>query len=121
MTASSALKVLLVEDDALVREVLIQMLASLGHSVLATGGGREGLARLQAGDSVDLVLTDLKMPDMSGWEVIKAVRTCWPHLRVGVITGTPEALAEGREPVDVVIHKPVRLDVLKEAIGRALR
>ncbi len=51
------------------------MLASLGHSVLATAGGREGLARLEAGDSVDMVLTDLKMPEMSGWEVAKVVKT----------------------------------------------
>ena len=88
----SALKILLIEEDARVREVLIQMLASLGHSVLATAGGREGLARLEAGNAVDLVLTDLKMPQMSGWEVVKAVKARWPRLPVGVMTGTPEAL-----------------------------
>ena len=112
------MKILLIEDDILVREVVIEMLRSLGHSVLSATEGRAGLARLEAGDSVDLVLTDLKMPHMSGWEVVKAVRTRWPHLPVGIITGTPELLSEQQEPVDVVIRKPVGLDSLRKAISR---
>lgn len=111
-----ALKILLIEDDAGVREVLVQMLASLGHLVLATPGGREGLTRLEAGDSVDLVLTDLKMPGMTGWDVVKRVKARWPHLHVGIITGTPELLREEREPVDFVIQKPVRLEGLRQAL-----
>jgi len=113
---SRALRILLVEDDAGVREVLTQMLISLGHSVLATAGGREGLARLEAGDSVDLVLTDLKMPGMSGWEVAKVVKTRWPQLRVGLVTGTPELLLEQGEPIDLVIEKPIRLEALRQAL-----
>lgn len=46
------MRVLLVEDDVLVREVLTDMLRSLGHSVLAVAEGRAGLARLEAGDAV---------------------------------------------------------------------
>lgn len=115
----STLKILLIEVDARVREVLIQMLGSLGHSVLATSGARRGLARLEAGDSVDLVLTDLEMPEVSGWEVVKAVKDRWPHLRVGVITATPEALLQQRgEPLDCAIFKPVTLDALRETLSR---
>lgn len=113
-----ALKILLIEDDARVREVLIEMLTTLGHSVLATVGGREGLARLEAGDPVDLVLTDLKMPEMSGWDVVKAVKSRWPHLRIGLVTGTPELLWEQREPVDLVVQKPVRLETLRQALSK---
>ncbi len=58
------------------------------------------------------------MPGMSGWEVLQAVKARWPHVPVGLITGTPELLQEQREAVDVVIRKPVRLDVLRETIGR---
>ena len=115
---SHALRILLVEDDPGVREVLTQMLASLGHSVLAAAGGREGLARLEAGDFVDLVLTDLKMPGMTGWDVIKTVKTKWPHLPIAIVTGTPELLREERELVELVIEKPVRLEALREALTR---
>ncbi len=114
-----SLKILLIEDDARVRETLAQMLASLGHSVSQVAQGREGLARLDAGEAVDLVLTDLVMPDMSGWDVVKAVKARGVPLPVGVITGTPEALFRQRgEPIDFVLFKPVTLETLREAISR---
>ena len=106
------------EDEAGVREVLTQMLVSLGYSVLATAGGREGLARLEAGDPVDLVMTDLKMPGVTGWDVVKTVKAKWPHLPIAVVTGTPELLREQCEPVALVIEKPVRLEALRQAITR---
>ena len=116
--ALSPLNILLIEDDPGVREVLGIMLASLGHSVLQAAGGREGLELLAAGSSVDLVLTDLRIPHMTGWEVVKEVRARWQHIPVGLVTGTPEALWESREPVDLVIAKPATIDALREAISR---
>lgn len=115
----SPLRILLIEDDPAVREVIAIMLASLGHAVIEAGGGREGLAHLEAGRGVDLVLTDLRMPEMSGWEVVKQVRARWPHLRIALISGTPEALWETRQEVDVVITKPVTVDGLRQALRRA--
>jgi CheY-like chemotaxis protein len=77
----------------------------------------EGLALLSAGESVDLVLTDLAMPDVNGWDVVRAVRARWPTLPVGLVTGTPDHLGERREPVDVLIGKPVTLDDLRRAMA----
>lgn len=116
--ASASLKILLVEDEATVRTVLTRMLTALGHSVLQASSVRDGLARLKAAESVDLVLTDLRMPEMSGWEVLKAVKAEWPQVRIGVITGTPQALSEQREPLDLVITKPVTFGELRDAISR---
>lgn len=116
--ASASLKILLVEDEAKVRTVLTRMLTALGHSVLQASSVRDGLARLKAAESVDLVLTDLRMPEMSGWEVLKAVKAEWPQVRIGVITGTPQALSEQREPLDLVITKPVTFGELRDAISR---
>ncbi len=112
------MKILLIEDDQLVRDVVIEMLRSLGHSVLAVADARTGLARLADGDAIDVVLTDLKMPDVSGWEVVEVVKAQWPHLPVGIITGSPELLAEQPERVEVVIRKPVRLDALGAALSK---
>ncbi|MFQ5897115.1 MAG: response regulator [Candidatus Methylomirabilia bacterium] len=112
------LKILVIEDEDRVRRVVVDLLGALGHTVLQAEGGREGLARLEAGESVDLVLTDLSIPEMSGWEVVKAVKGRWPHIRVGLITGTPEASAEGVEMVDFVIAKPVTLAGLREGISQ---
>lgn len=109
---------MLVEDEPVVRDVIAEMLTADGHVVIQTAGGREGLARLEAGERVDLVLTDLKMPDMSGWEVAKVVKARWPRLPVGIITGSPELLAERREPVELVIRKPVSLEALRAALSK---
>jgi len=113
-------RILLIEDEPGVREVLAEMLATQGHSVLQAAGGAEGLARLEAGEVVELVLTDLNMPGMTGWEVVRAVRDRWPNVRVGIVTGTPELLLDRREPVDIFITKPVRFQALQEAISRVL-
>jgi len=109
-------RILLIDDDAAVLEVVALMLASQGHAVLAAGSGREGLARLERGEAVDLVLTDLAMPHMSGWDVVRAVKSSWPVTPVGLITGTPEHLAEQREVVDALIMKPVTLESLRQGI-----
>lgn len=81
----------------MVRNALARMLRWLGHTVLPAPSGREGLARLETSDDVDLVLTDFQMPGMNGVDVAKTVRTRWPHVRVGLITGAPELLPEQRD------------------------
>lgn len=112
------MRILLIEDDVLVREVMTEMLTSEGHTVLPATDGQAALVHLANGNPVDLVLTDLKMPGMSGWEVVRAIKEGWPDLPVGIITGTPKLLSEERETVDLVIHKPVGLDALRNAISR---
>ncbi len=118
MSEPPALRILLVEDEPRVREVLALLLTALGQSVVSAASGDEALARLEQGERVDAVLTDLRMPGLTGWDVIRAVRTRWPSLRVGIITGSPALAAESREPVDVVIAKPVGPDALRDAIAR---
>src|SRR5882724_9909374 len=65
------LKVLVIDDEPTVLEVIALMLAFDGHTVLTASNGEEGLARLAAGESVDLVLTDLMMPQINGWDVAR--------------------------------------------------
>jgi CheY-like chemotaxis protein len=110
------MRILLIDDDEAVLEVVSLMLAVEGHTVATAGSGPAGLARLEKGDSVDLVLTDLAMPEMSGWDVVRAVRDGWPTVPVGVVTGTPDHLAEQREEIDVLIMKPVTLDALRQGM-----
>src|SRR5262249_47182920 len=58
--------VLVIDDDPDVRDLVADVLASHGHRITVAAGGREGLARFEAG-SYDVVLTDLGMPDLDGW------------------------------------------------------
>ena len=112
--------ILIIDDEADVRELVADVLAGLGHSVTVAGGGREGLARFETG-RYDLVLTDLGMPDLNGWDVARAVKASRAR--------RPGAAAHGLggrgEPGDVprvegIIKKPFDLKQLAAAVSQAL-
>jgi signal transduction histidine kinase/CheY-like chemotaxis protein len=115
------LRVLLVDDEPEVRSALADMLATSGHTAFQAAGGKEALAWLEAGQPVDLVLTDLGMPGMTGADVARAVRGRWPHLRLGLMTGWDETevlVAETSAVVDFVIAKPFKLQALLDAYAQ---
>ena len=97
------LRILLIDDEPTVREALADTLVEDGHAVVQAPSGPEALARLGEGTPVDLVLTDLGMPEMTGWDVARAVRQRWPGLPIGLVTGWAVALEmsdEERRGVD---------------------
>jgi signal transduction histidine kinase len=117
--AGCALRILIVDDEQPVREALADSLAEDGHTVIATASGPEALARVADGAKVDVVITDLGMPEMTGWDVARAVRTRYPGLPVGLLTGWAVALEisdEDRRAVDFVIAKPYTMDALRSAL-----
>ena len=69
----SAKTVLLVDDEAPIRDAAAEALRRAGLSVIQAANGREGLDRIKAGEA-DLVVLDVIMPEMTGWDVLKAVR-----------------------------------------------
>jgi len=109
------LRVLLVDDEPEVRSALGDMIGAAGHTAFQAAGGKEALAWLDAGQPVDLVLTDLGMPGMTGADVARAVRGRWPHLRIGLMTGwdeTEKLVGETSAIVDFVLAKPFTLQAL---------
>jgi CheY-like chemotaxis protein len=113
--------VLLVEDDAEVREISVDMLEALGYRVRVARDGPEALAVLKSGEAVDLLLTDIVMPKaMSGIELARQARRMRPDLAVLLATGYP--LRQSVEAVEFpVIGKPFNLATLSEAVGRLMR
>ncbi|HET7341347.1 MAG TPA: ATP-binding protein [Methylomirabilota bacterium] len=115
-----ALRVLIVDDEASVREALADTLAEDGHTVVQTASGKDALARLSEGVGVDVVITDLGMPEMTGWDVARAVRGQWPGLPIGLVTGWAVALEmteDERRAVDFVIAKPYTVEALRAALA----
>jgi CheY-like chemotaxis protein len=113
-------KILLVDDNAVVRDMLVDLVGSLGYVADAASGGAEALALFDR-NRYDIVLTDLLMPGMSGWEVLAAVRQRDPRMPVVIITGTP-AVGDPRasQPGVAVLKKPVDVKALNETIKEKL-
>lgn len=113
--ASRPLKILLVEDDAVGRQVATGMLGKLGHGVEAAKNGAEALAML-ASSKYDVILMDIQMPVMDGSEATKRIRAAEVRTRdhVPIIALTAHALAGDRERflaegMDGYIAKPVQI------------
>ncbi len=116
--------VLVIDDEADVREVVHDVLASRGMRVLAASDGARGLEIYQSQpDAIDLVLLDMTMPGLSGAEVFQAIRAARPDARVVVASGFAEKdvleqLGEGHP--DGFVHKPFTLNALLERVSAVL-
>jgi signal transduction histidine kinase/CheY-like chemotaxis protein len=116
--APRPLRILLVDDEPEVRLAIGEMLMEDGHHVVEAASGPEALVRLERGERYDLVLTDLGMPEMTGWDVARGVKARWPKVLVGVITGWQESgrTDDDRRAVDLFVDKPVTFDALRAVI-----
>src|SRR5437016_6310319 len=79
-------RILLIDDDALGRDMLRQMLERAGYDVVEAASGREGLQQYQA-TAIDLIITDILMPDQDGLEIILELRRLAPEAKIIAITG----------------------------------
>jgi signal transduction histidine kinase len=105
------MRVLLIDDEANVRQPLGMHLQDMGHDVRSAGSGEEGVWKLEERPA-DLVITDIKMPGISGLEVLRKVRDRWPGTEVVLITGfgtMEDALEALRLGAYDFLLKPVRL------------
>jgi CheY-like chemotaxis protein len=115
----NARRILVIDDEPTVRSTLSGLMRALGHTVTEADGGQAGLAAMEA-NSIELVLTDLGMPEMTGWEVARAIKTQRPHLPVVLLTGWGEQALEGcpnNVAVDRILGKPVRLEDLLKIVA----
>ena len=120
-----SLRILIVDDEPRVRETLALTLRRAGHEVECASSGRAALDHIEAGHAVDVVLTDLGMPDVNGWSVARSAKQRWPQVPVGLVTGWGDDESFGSEAdraiVDFVLAKPVDRRTLTEAIARVTR
>jgi CheY-like chemotaxis protein len=110
-----------VDDNTIVRDMLVDLVGSLGYHADAAVGGEEALDLFDRG-RYDVVLTDLVMPGMSGWEVLAALRQRDPHIPVVIVTGSP-VVGDPRaaQPGVAVLKKPVDVTALDSMIKQMLR
>ena len=125
---AAGLRILVVDDEPMVRTVTTKLLRLRGHTVTDVDGGPAALDALDAGGDgapFDLVVTDLSMPEMSGRELAAAIHERHPGFPVVLLTGDTDAVLDGAK-VAAVVKKPFQLDALdatvreavEEAVGR---
>jgi signal transduction histidine kinase len=112
-------RLLLIDDEATVRGTVAALLRTSGHTVTEADGGEAGLARL-AETPIDVVITDLGMPDLTGWDVAREVKARAPRMPVILLTGWGNQAAQEEGPhgvVDRIVGKPFRLEELLRALA----
>ena len=114
-------RILVVDDDAQVVELVVDYLNRIGYDTVAAYGGNDGLNRFRNGD-FQMVITDMKMPDMDGVELLETVKAIKSDIIVIIIT----AYSTIDAAVDAIklgafdfISKPFDMGALKEIVDRA--
>jgi CheY-like chemotaxis protein len=117
--SARALRIMVVDDDSLVLSNTAAMLEDLGHAVIEATSGEQALRILRRSGAVDLLITDQMMPGIRGTQLIEAVRSEWPDLRVILATGYAET-PSGSDDVPR-LNKPFMQQDLARAIASIAR
>jgi len=119
-------RILVIDDNPEFRIILETHLSSAGHEVLTARDGEHGIASIERHADLDLVLTDILMPQKDGVEVLRMVKRRWPDLPVIALSGGGWIGAEQllgmaeRLGADRVLQKPVTRDALLQAVNDML-
>jgi len=115
--------ILVIEDEDEVRSVLFDILTSHGHKVLTASQGNKGIELFKK-NNFDMVLTDLGMPGISGWQVAREVKRINPRVPVGIITGWQIQMEESmvkERGVDIIVNKPFRIEQVLKLVQEGLK
>jgi two-component system chemotaxis response regulator CheY len=117
-----ALKFLIVDDSVTMRRIVANSLKTIGHEVFAEAcDGREALQKLSIDDSINFVITDWNMPDVSGLELVKSIRANQKFGKIPILMVTTRGLKEDilealQAKVNNYIVKPFTPQILREKI-----
>ena len=115
-----SLKILIADDEFLIRWSLTQALSQEGYNVISVENGRKAIEAAQA-QYFDFIITDLFMPELDGWEVLKVVQQIQPPPRVIIITAPSKEdtrrIAEERGAW-AYVEKPYIIDMIKDLLER---
>jgi CheY-like chemotaxis protein len=120
--ATTGQTVLVVEDEAIVRRLVVEVLDDLGFRVLEAQDGPSGLSILEAGGQIDLLVTDVGLPGLNGRQLADQARETRPDLKVLFITGYAEnaTLSGFLEPGMEMITKPFAIEALATRVQEML-
>ena len=113
-------QILIVEDEAMLRVIAVEMLQDAGFTVFEAGDGAEALELLKANPGIVLLLSDVKMPRMDGYALVEAGLALRPDLKVVMMTGYAQEPPPTLPRTIPTLHKPFNLDRLCQLAGEML-
>jgi CheY-like chemotaxis protein len=117
-------RVLVVDDEQLVRDLTVQVLERAGYDVVSVGSARDALELVSNGAQLDLVVSDVVMPELSGVDLLTEIRASRPELPIVLMTGgspEPERTARALElGASAIVYKPYTHAELRDAVANAL-
>lgn len=117
--SKNPVSILVIDDDPEICKIVSEMLTRKGHRVVAAPDGEKGMALLRQ-NNYHLVLTEMCMPGMSGWEVARSVKQLNPDTPVIMLTGwniTKDEMVLKTKEVDCVLTKPLDLSQIHELVN----
>lgn len=118
---SDPVRILLVEDESFLREALAETLQAAGYEVIAAADGESGFAALRSSAPIDVLVSDIRLPYMSGYELAAAGKAERPTLKLILMTGYAPSVPAGLEKmVFRILQKPFRIQELPAVIDAAL-
>lgn len=118
----TAARILVVDDEESIRDLCARVLTRAGYVVATAPSGEDAIVRLQE-EAFDLMISDIRMPGISGLEVLEHAKTTFPAIRVVLITGfgTPQTLTRARQSgADRILTKPFNPMELLAAVKESL-
>ena len=123
-TAAAQQTILVVEDDATVRQLIVRALAGMGYAVHDASDGEDALTMIRDGLKIDLVISDVVMPGLSGIKLTRALQEVVPTPPIVLMSGYPQELTELQDLLDEGVPfllKPVKRQELLEVIQQVLQ
>lgn len=111
-------KILVVDDEGFVRELIRTYLRGCGHTVAEAADGQEALEKFWS-DPADLIISDNAMPRMSGSEMVRILRSEGAPVKILGITGL-NVDCDSADALDGILHKPFTRDTFLDAVGGLL-
>jgi DNA-binding NtrC family response regulator len=112
--------IFVVDDDDGSRDAMVRALQRVGYTVVAFPSAEEALARLEEDSEVDVIVSDVRMPGMDGYELLRAVRAKHPNLPLLLVTAygdVEEAVSALQEGADDYLTKPVKMQELRRRVN----
>ena len=116
-------RILVVDDSKVVLTMVCQLLTRLGYETISAENGRKALRIIESDNDLNLVMTDINMPEMDGWELALRIKSLKPSIMIIALTGEapisilPKLNGSG---ISQALFKPFKIDLLNDVLESAL-